>query len=75
MISWLVTVGLALLVARIVWLSVKCENNFRRVITETNAQIESIRQNATRGYRERYGREPSEAVRNVALNVIPSAKK
>lgn len=59
MISWIATITLALVVARIVWVEVKCGRKSKTALASTNEQIESIKRNVTEKYREKYGKDPT----------------
>lgn len=75
MISWVVTVVLALVVARIIWIEVKCGRKFKGALVSTNEQIESIKQNVTATYRAKYGRDPTGTYETVDMPQSASAKK
>ena len=59
MTSWFVTVALALIVARIIWVEVKCGRKTKSALATTNAQIESIKRSATEKYRAKFGKDPT----------------
>jgi cytochrome b len=68
MISWIITIALALLVARIVWTEVKCGRKFKTNLASTNEQIESIKKHATTTYRAKFGRDPTGAFETVDMS-------
>ena len=59
MTSWIITGILALAIARIIWIEVKCGRRFKGTLAATNAQIETIKRSATESYRAKYGRDPT----------------
>lgn len=59
MISWIATIALALVVARIVWIEIKCGRKSKTALASTNEQIESIKRNVTEKYRAKYGKDPT----------------
>lgn len=59
MISWIATIALALVVARIVWVEVKYGRKSTSALTTTNEQIETIKRNVTERYREKFGKDPT----------------
>ena len=59
MISWLVTVLLAAVVARIVWIEVKFGRKSNIALASTNEQIEAIKLNVTESYRSKFGKDPT----------------
>lgn len=75
MISWVITGILALVVARIVWIEVKCGRKFKGTLVSTNEQIESIKQHVTETYRAKYGREPTGPYETVDISKTASAEK
>lgn len=74
MISWIITIVLALLIVRIVWVEVKCGRKFKGALATTNAQIESIKQSATANYRAKFGRDPTGTFEIVDLPQAASKK-
>ncbi len=69
MISWIVTGVLALVIARVVWIEVKCGRRFKGALATTNAQIDAIKQSATANYRAKFGRDPTGTFEIVDLPV------
>jgi hypothetical protein len=59
MISWIITAVLGLFIARIVWIEVRFGRVTKTKLMATNAQIEDIKQNVTRRYREKFGKDPT----------------
>lgn len=59
MISWLVTISLAIVVVRIVWIEVKCGRKTKTALASTNEQIEAIKQSAVQTYRAKFGKDPT----------------
>lgn len=74
MISWFATIVLALVVARIVWVEVKCGRKTKTALASTNEQIERIKHNATVRYRAKYGRDPTEQFPVVDLPTTATKK-
>lgn len=75
MISWVVTLALAVVVARIVWVEVKCGRKFKDSLATTNEQIESIKRNATETYRAKFGRDPTGTYPTIDMPNIAGVKK
>ncbi len=75
MISWLATIVLALVVARIIWVERKCGRRFKDTLATTNEQIESIKRSATDHYRSKFGRDPTEQFPVVDLGKAAAGKK
>jgi hypothetical protein len=73
-ISWIITGVLALLVARIIWVEVKCGRKFKGALATTNAQIEEIKQSATANYRAKFGRDPTDTFKIVDMPQTVSKK-
>lgn len=72
MIAWIMTVVLAALVARIVYLEKKGSRRNVEALAKTNAQIASIMKNATVQYRTKYGRDPAELHTTLQFKVQPT---
>lgn len=74
MISWIITGILALVIARVIWVEVKCGRRFKGALATTNAQIEAIKQSATANYRAKFGRDPTGTFEIVDLPQTASKK-
>ena len=75
MISWIVTIALALAVARIVWVEVKCGRKFKVNLASTNEQIEAIKRSATETYRAKFGKDPTGTFPTVDMPNVAGMKK
>ena len=74
MISWIITGVLALAVARIIWVEVKCGRRFKGALATTNEQIETIKRSATANYRAKFGRDPTGTFEVVEIPQAASKK-
>jgi len=60
MVAWIMTIVLAAVVARIVYLEKQCNERSRRALAKADEQIALLMKSATVKYRVRYGQEPVE---------------
>jgi hypothetical protein len=73
-ISWSATITLALIIARIMWVEIKCGRKNKSALSSTSEQINSIKQSATERYRAKFGRDPTGTFEQVDLPQVASKK-
>ena len=59
MTAWIITGTLAIIIAMIIYTEVKCGRRSKDFLVKANAEIDTLRHNAMRAYRARFGRDPT----------------